>query len=69
MAIRKAEMKSLSDPKAIAEVKKIVENFVRDNPRLELADAAEFEASEGGIQNGDEVTDMYRKHLGISDPN
>lgn len=51
------------------EVKKVVDEFVRDNPRLEFVDSAGFEDEEEAAAKEQDLADIYRKHLGTADPN
>lgn len=61
--------KESSSQQTVEEVKKIIDEFVKDDPRLEFADSADlYDAREAAIEEQD-LADIYRKHLGLLDPN
>jgi hypothetical protein len=57
------------DANALTAVGKIVEKFVKDNPRLKLSgNESEVMDSAFSIDSSD-VADVYRKGLGLADSN
>jgi hypothetical protein len=51
------------------EVKKVLEEYVRDNPRLEFVDSASFADAEEAAPKEQDLADIYRRHLSPTDPN
>ena len=61
--------KAIASSPMADEVKKVVDEFVRDNPRLEFVDSASFADAEEAAAKEQDLADIYRKHFGPADPN
>ncbi len=57
------------DRRTSEDVQNIVSEFVRENPRLEFTDTADLTESKEAEALEQNLADIYRKHLGILNPN
>ncbi|MBX3608643.1 MAG: hypothetical protein KF871_02005 [Hydrogenophaga sp.] len=61
----KATPASQANERMLAEVNAIVDDFIKENPRLEFTDSSDIDDSKEGEREEQELADIYRKHLGL----
>lgn len=61
----KATPASQANERMLAEVNAIVDEFIKENPRLEFTDSSDIGDSKEAEKQEQELADIYRKHLGL----
>lgn len=61
----KATPAKKANERVLAEVNAIVDEFIKENPRLEFTDSTDIDDLKEAEKEEQELADIYRKHLGL----